>query len=76
MIRNLTRKFSNNFKTKAKTTEPSKVIRSKDFKFSKDIELGMNEESTPKAIHSYLHSHVVGQEEAKRALAIAYSNHS
>lgn len=45
----------------------------REFKFSKDIQLGISQDSTPKVIHDYLQGHVVGQEDCKKALAIAYS---
>jgi ATP-dependent protease Clp ATPase subunit len=33
----------------------------------------MSENQTPKMINEYLENHVVGQEDSKKALAIAYS---
>ena len=73
MLRSLFRKFS--VATKTKTTESASgvITRAKDFKFSKDKDIGMNEESTPKMINEYLDKHVVGQTDAKKALSIAYS---
>lgn len=79
MLRTLFRKFSS-AATKTSTvlgTETSRarpvITRAKEFKFSNCSEFGLDEHSTPKQIYKYLHKHVVGQDDAKKALAIAYS---
>jgi ATP-dependent protease Clp ATPase subunit len=77
MLRRLLRNFANTAtKTQSEQASTKAIIRAKDFKFSKDTQVGINEESTPKMIHEYLEKHVVGQEDSKKALAIAYSKNS
>ena len=79
MLRSLAKKFSTHAKTNPSTASDSikaSVIQAKDFKFSKNSVLGLNENQTPKMIQEYLENHVVGQEESKKALAIAYSNYT
>ena len=77
MLRTFTRKFCTfATKTSQKVNQEASsgpITKVKDFKFGRGSSLGMNEESTPKMIHNYLQSHVVGQEDSKKALAIAYS---
>lgn len=69
MIR-LLRHFGN---TKTKLKTPSEPIYSKDFKFTSVGGFLYSKENTPRKIFEYLDNHVIGQEESKRALAIAYS---
>ena len=62
--------------------ETNDLLREKDFDSingneykDKQIDVGKMEDYTPKAIKDYLDEYVIGQEEAKRALAIAAYNH-
>ncbi len=76
MIRSLTKKFSTHAKTNPSIPSDSMkaaVTKVKDFQFSKSAIFGMSENQTPKMINEYLENHVVGQEDSKKALAIAYS---
>jgi ATP-dependent protease Clp ATPase subunit len=49
------------------------ITNPSEFKFTSVSSIESSENSTPKTIYNYLNDHVVGQEKAKRALAIAYS---
>lgn len=70
-MRKILRKFS---KVRTKLKQPTEPIHSKDFKFNSIGGFLNSEDSTPKKIFTYLDRHVIGQTEAKRAIAIAYSN--
>lgn len=69
-MRRLLRCFGN---TKTKLKNQADPIYSKDFRFSSVGGFIYSQENTPKKIFEYLDNHVIGQTEAKRALAIAYS---
>ena len=62
--------------------ETNDLLREKDADFingneykDKQVDIGKMEDYTPKAIKDYLDEYIIGQDEAKRALAIAAYNH-
>ena len=74
-MRKLLRRFSNT-KTKENINQNGikrEAIYARDFKFKSIGGFLFSDENTPRKIFSYLNNHVIGQTEAKRALAIAYS---
>ena len=69
-MKRILRSFATSTKTKI---SPPNVLHSRDFRFKSVKGLLHGRKFTPKKVFNYLENHVIGQKEAKRALAIAYS---